>query len=176
MHRFLPLLLALMLAVAACGGEDPSLAPEDIDIDLDEPTDTETDAETDTEPAEGDYDVSEQPADAAATFTTPADGDTVSSPVAFEMTATGVEIVPADEPAVGEAHFHISVDAGCIPEGEPVPGPGEDAEAEGHFHFGDGSSEAELPLEPGSHELCLQLADGAHTAFGESDEITITVE
>lgn len=164
MHR-LPflLLLSLMLLVAACdGGQTVMEEPGDVDVEVDEP---ETDEET-----------AEQPADAQATFASPADGDTVETPVSVEMEATGVEIVPADAVAPGEGHFHIIVDAGCVEDGEAIPGPGDDAKADGYHHFGDGSTEAELDLEPGEHELCLQLADGEHHAFGETDVITVTVE
>jgi hypothetical protein len=161
MNRLLLLLAvfsALALVTAACNGAD--VAEED-PVDAEEPDD---------------YDISDQPDDAAARFVSPSDGDTVSSPVQFEMAAEGVEIVPAGPRAIGEAHFHILVDVGCAEEGEFLPGPGEEAEAEGYYHFGDGSTEAELELEPGTHELCLQLADGVHAAFGEPDVIEITVE
>jgi hypothetical protein len=123
-----------------------------------------------------DYDVSQQPDDAMARFVTPADGDTVTSPVAVDMAAEGVEIVPAGIPAVGEAHFHIMVDIGCPDAGDLIPGPSDEATAQGYRHFGTGVSNAELELEPGTYELCLQLADGVHRAFGATDTITITVE
>jgi hypothetical protein len=134
-------------------------------------------AETDDTPDAGeDYDVSQQPDDAAAMFAAPQDGDTVTSPFQVEMTAEGVEIVPAGEPVAGEGHFHINVDIGCVPEGDFIPGPSDEATAQGHRHFGTGVTEAELELEPGTYELCLQLADGVHQAFGETHTITITVE
>jgi hypothetical protein len=165
MSRRLLLLLAVLSAVvliaAACGEED---VVEDV----------VEDAVDDVE--EDDYDISDQPADAAARFVTPSEGDTVSSPVRFEMEADGVEIVPAGPRALGEAHFHILVDLGCADEGEFLPGPGDEAEAQGYYHFGDGSTEAELELEPGTYELCLQLADGVHAAFGQTDTIEVTVE
>ena len=47
-----------------------------------------------------------------------------------------------------------------------------------HLHFGDGSIETELALTPGEHTLCLQAADGAHTALpgeGMTHTISITV-
>jgi hypothetical protein len=92
------------------------------------------------------------------------------------MEAEGVTIVPAGPAAVGEAHFHIMVDIGCVAGGEFIPGPSDDATAQGYRHFGTGVSAAELELEPGEYELCLQLADGVHQAFGATDTITITVE
>lgn len=125
----------------------------------------------------GGYAVEDQPAGAAAMFVSPQDGETVRSPVelAFEVEG-GVELVAAGEPAVGEGHLHVLVDRGCFDTGETIPGPGEQAQAAGIFHFAGGSAEGQLELEPGEHELCLQLGDGLLQAFGEPDEITITVQ
>ncbi len=159
MHRLLPLLLAALLALAACGNDPALEVPDDADTG-----------------AVGGDAVSDQPADAQPTFVSPSDGDVVTSPVTVEMSATGVAIVPASDPVVGEGHFHVTVDQGCQPDGEVIPGPGEAAEADGYFHFGTGASEGELSLTPGTYELCLQIADGPHRVFGGSDTITITVE
>jgi hypothetical protein len=158
MTRFFTVLAALsILALVACGGDvDDAVVGVDVDEDA--------------------YDVSHQPADAAARFASPQQGDTVTSPFLVELSAEGVRIVPADAPAVGEAHFHINVDIGCVADGNFIPGPSDEATAQGHIHFGDGSTERELELEPGTYELCLQLADGVHQAFGATDTITITVE
>ena len=180
MHRLMPLLLVAVFALAACGGEDPTLeAPEgdgtdttDTTDEADEPGDTAEDAPEDA----GDYDVSDQPADAQAMFAAPADGDTVTMPVRVDMRAAGVEIAPAGDPVVGQGHFHVVVDAGCVPDGEVVPGPGDEAVADGYYHFGDGSSAGQLELVPGTYELCVQLADGLHQAFGGTETITVTVE
>lgn len=159
MHRLILLLAVLALVAAACNDDDPTL--EDPGADGEEAVDDDL--------AEG-YDITDQPADAAARFVTPQDGDTVTSPVQVEMAADGVEIVPAGEPAVGEGHFHVLVDVGCVDDGTAVPS------EEGYNHFGDGSTTTELELEPGTYELCLQLGDGTHLAFGETDVITVTVE
>lgn len=174
MHRLLPLLIVTVLALAACGGEDPALEPPEDDTP--DTTDTTDEADDTPEDTGGDYDVSEQPADAQAMFASPADGDTVTMPVRVDMRAVGVEIAPAGEPVVGQGHFHVVVDAGCVPDGEFVPGPGDEAAAEGYYHFGDGSSAGQLELEPGTYELCIQLADGVHQAFGGTETITVTVE
>ena len=120
--------------------------------------------------------VDDQPDDAAARFVTPEDGDTVSSPVEMEFEAEGVDLAPAGEAVVGEGHVHVLIDRECFETGETIPGPGEAQEEEGIYHYGDGQSEGEIELEPGEYDLCLQLADGPHRAFGETDEITITVE
>ena len=130
----------------------------------------------DDEPDEEEVGVEDQPDDAAAMFVTPQDGDTVQSPVQIEAEVEGVELAPAGEPVVGEGHLHVLVNRECFEEGETIPGPSEEAEEDGIYHWGDGRSEGEIELEPGEYDLCLGLADGPHRAFGETDEITITVE
>jgi hypothetical protein len=114
----------------------------------------------------GDDAASEQ----AAAFGSPADGDTVASPVAIEMTAEGFEVAPADGSTEGQGHFHVMVDTECVAEGETIPND------DTHHHFGDGSTSTELELESGPHTLCLQAGNASHSAFGATDEITITVE
>jgi hypothetical protein len=151
MTRITALLAVLVLALAACGDE----AAE--------------------EPASDDYRVDDQP-DAQASFVSPSDGDTVSSPFTVELAADGVELVPAGIPAVGEGHLHVMADIGCYGDGEVIPGPSDEDEAEGRFHLGDGSDSREIDLEPGTYELCVQLGDGVHQAFGATQTITVTVE
>jgi hypothetical protein len=146
MRRITALLAVAALSLAACGG-DP--APEA-------------------------YSVEDQPA-AAASFVSPSDGDTVTGPITVVLAAEGVELTPAGIPAVGEGHLHVMVDIGCYATGEAIPGPSEQDEAAGRFHLGDGSDSREIPLEPGTYELCVQLADGIHTAFGSTQTITVTV-
>ena len=158
-------LAALTLLLAACDGDDE---PDEPEVDDDE--------EVEDAPDDEEYSIEDQPDDAAARFVSPEDGDTVSAPVAVEMEAEGVELAPAGEPVVGEGHFHVMVDIGCVDEGEVIPGPGDAAEEEGHFHFGDGQDSGEIDLEPGEYELCVQLADGPHSAFGDTHTITVTVE
>ncbi len=121
------------------------------------------------------YSVENQPA-AAASFVSPSDGDTVTSPVTVVLAAAdGVDLVPAGIPEIGEGHLHVMVDIGCYETGESIPGPSEQDEAAGRFHLGDGSDSRQIDLDPGTYELCVQLADGVHTAFGETETITVTV-
>ena len=159
MRRALALIFVPLLLLAACNDDDA-------DVDAPETDDVE----------DADYSVDDQPDDAAASFVSPSDGDTVSAPVEVELAADGVELAPAGAPAVGEGHFHVMVDIGCYDDGEIIPGPSDEDEAEGRFHLGDGSDARTLDLEPGTYELCVQLADGVHTAFGETETIEITVE
>lgn len=158
----LPLLVVCLLMVAAgCGGGDDPVM-EGSDDGGGEATD--------------DYAVEDQPDDAAIVVASPDAGATVGSPVEIEFEVEGVELAEAGEPAAGEGHAHVLVDQGCPAPGDILPGPSDDAEADGIFHLGDGSSTIELDLEPGDHDLCAQLGDGAHRAFGATDEIQLTVE
>jgi hypothetical protein len=144
--------MALMLVMlAACGGGEDE-EPED------EPTDVPTIEESPTAAA------------ASASFVVPADGATVTSPVKIQMEATGVAI----EPAAGgvkpnSGHFHVIIDADCVAAGQVIP-----ADLT-HIHYGMAQKEAELPMTPGEHTLCLQVADAAHTATDLTQKITITV-
>jgi hypothetical protein len=149
MKKMTVLLAVLSLGVAACGGEA-----------ADSPTA---------------YDIRDQPV-ASASFVSPADGETVTAPLTVVLAAEGVQLTPAGIPAVGEGHLHVMVDIGCYETGEFIPGPSEQDEAEGRFHLGDGSDSRQIPLEPGTYELCVQLGDGVHMAFGSTQTITVTVE
>jgi len=122
-----------------------------------------------------DYRVQDQPP-AVASFVSPSDGDTVSSPFTVVLAAEGVVLTPAGIPAVGEGHLHVMVDMVCYETGESIAGPSEQDEAAGRFHLGTGSDTREIALELGTYELCVQLADGIHTAFGATQTITVTVE
>ena len=64
---------------------------------------------------------------------------------------------------VGGGHFHILVDTPCVEAGEVIP---EDDE---HLHFDEGETSAELDLDPGKHDLCLQVGDGEHRALAPED-------
>ena len=119
--------------------------------------------------------MNDQP-DAAASFVSPTDGDTVLSPITVDLAADGVELVKAGAPAVGEGHLHVLVDIRCYDSREVKPGQSDEDAAEGGFHLGDGSDLPEIDLDPGTYELCVQIADGVHQAFGSTETITVTVE
>ena len=106
-------------------------------------------------------------------FITPADGDTVISPVAVEFGLEGMAVVAAGVNEAHTGHHHILVDTGLPDLGLPIP-----ADAN-HIHFGDASTSTELTLEPGEHTLQLLLGDHLHIPHDPavmSDTITITVE
>jgi hypothetical protein len=114
---------------------------------------------------------SPSPEAASVAFASPADGATVGSPVAIEMEAQGFTLEPASEGVNENAgHLHVMIDTACVPEGQVIPAD------EAHVHYGMAQTEAELTLEPGEHELCLQAADGAHVALPITSTISITVE
>ena len=106
-------------------------------------------------------------------FTSPANGATVSSPVHVKLAAENFTVEPAGAVKAGAGHLHIMVDTDCVAAGQVIT---KDAQ---HLHYGQGQLEAELELAPGAHTLCLQAADGAHTALsgdGLTQKITITVQ
>lgn len=171
MPRLLLLLLAGLLMLAACA--------DDADEGVVDADDAAEEDHADHDVAEDDYDLADQPADAAASFVSPADGDTVASPFEVELAADGITLAPAGDPVVGEGHLHVIADVtglGCYDDGEVIPGPSDAAEEEGIFHLGDGSDSREIELDPGTYELCVQLGDGPHRAFGATEVITVTVE
>lgn len=144
---------ALLVGVAACGDDDDTVsAPVTGEGETTETTEAEAE-------------------EMSVEIVSPADGDTVTSPVTVAMEATGIEIEPAGEVSDGAGHFHLMVDVGCVTPGEVIPG-----DTEGYNHFGKGQTETELELEPGEHTICLQVGDGVHTALDVTHEITITVE
>ncbi|MEM7331637.1 MAG: DUF4399 domain-containing protein [Chloroflexota bacterium] len=100
----------------------------------------------------------------------PSDGATVKSPVSFSMSAVNYTIEEAGDVNEGAGHFHIIVDHGCVTPGEIVPA------TEGYNHYGKAQFQAELELEPGDYDICLQVGDGAHAATNITYEISITVE
>jgi hypothetical protein len=105
-------------------------------------------------------------------FASPQSGAAVSSPIHIVMEAEDFTVEKAGEINEGSGHLHIMVDAPCMPAGEIVP------KDDNHLHYGDGSTEATLELAPGEHTLCLQAADGAHTALpgsGMTQTITVNV-
>ena len=107
--------------------------------------------------------------DPSASFTTPVDGATVVGGVTFDLEADGITIEAAGRVNDGAGHFHVVADVGCADVGDAIP---RDAD---HVHLGDGSAEGLIYLGPGTHDLCVQIADGAHVATDITDTITVDV-
>ena len=111
--------------------------------------------------------------DARVFFITPADGDTVTSPVRIEFGIEGMTVAPAGDDTPNSGHHHLLIDTGLPDMGLPIP---KDAN---HVHFGDGSTATEIDLEPGEHTLQMLLGDYLHIPHDPpltSTPITITVE
>lgn len=99
----------------------------------------------------------------------PASGATVESPVLLRVKFEYLTPAAAGATVDGEGHLHVLIDQPCLPTGLPIP---KDAS---HVHFGDGSTDLEVELEPGEHELCVQMGDGFHTAVAITDTLTVNV-
>lgn len=138
--HWLLLLVAAVLVAAACGGDD----------------------ESDGGSADSGA--------ASVTLASPGEGDTVTSPVTFQMEASNFTIEPAGDQQEGAGHFHLMIDVSCVDTGENIP------VDDNHLHYGDASTTAEVELEPGEHTVCLQAGDGLHFALDLTDTVTFTVE
>ena len=111
----------------------------------------------------------------SVSFVTPADGATVSSPVAMEFIVSNLNISPVpaevETPREGMGHHHVAIDTECLAVGEEIP------MADPWVHFGDGSKIYETLLPAGQHTLTLQIGDDQHrTQEGLCTTISITVE
>ncbi len=161
MNRFLLTLAAFVLA--ACTAETPPAEPEPAVAD-EAPT---------AEAAPAMPAAIASPEGARVFFVSPADGDTVSSPVTVEFGLEGMTVVKAGDMTENSGHHHLIINAPLPDMSLPVPA------NENYVHFGDGSSSTELTLEPGQHTLQLLLGDYLHRPHDPavySDVITITVE
>lgn len=106
-------------------------------------------------------------------FISPADGDTVSSPVRIEFGIEGMSVTKAGDAQPNSGHHHLVIDADLPDLALPIP-----ADAN-YVHFGDGRTLTEITLEPGQHSLRMLLGDHLHIPHDPpvvSDSITITVE
>ena len=113
------------------------------------------------------------PEGARVFFISPADGETVTSPVRVVFGIEGMTVVPAGDDTMHSGHHHLLIDTGLPDPGLPIP------KDDNHVHFGDGSTETEITLEPGEHTLQLLLGDHLHIPHDPpvtSEQITISVE
>ena len=103
----------------------------------------------------------------------PADGETVSSPVTVRFGLSGLGVAPAGVEKENTGHHHLIVDAELPAFDQPIPAD------DTHIHFGGGQTETTVELEPGEHSLQLLLGDWSHVPHDPpiySEQITITVE
>jgi hypothetical protein len=160
-YALFAVLAAALLMLGACGQQDaePVAAKEPAaDATMSEPMAMPRTA---------------SPAGARVFFISPADGDTVSNPIAIEFGIEGMSVVAAGVNEGHSGHHHLLVDTDVPDTGMPIP-----ADAN-HIHFGDGSTATELTLAPGEHTLRLLLGDHLHIPHDPpvvSDPITIMVE
>ncbi len=113
------------------------------------------------------------PYNARVYFITPADGDTLTSPVTVRFGLEGMGVAPAGVNKANTGHHHLIIDA-------PLPDftyavPKDDL----HRHFGGGQTEVTIELAPGAHSLQLLLGDHNHLPHDPpvvSKVITIIVE
>ena len=71
----------------------------------------------------------------------------------------------------GVGHYHLGVNAECLPAGEIIP------KADPWIHFGDGSDGMEMQLEGGEYRFSVQIGDDEHrTIEGLCETITIRME
>ena len=104
----------------------------------------------------------------------PADGDTVSSPVTVRFGLSGMGVAPAGTATENTGHHHLLIDVEELPPlNLPVP------KDDKHVHFGGGQTETSIELAPGKHTLQLLLGDTNHLPHEPaviSEKITIEVK
>ena len=115
----------------------------------------------------------EVPANAKVFFVNLKDGQTVTSPLKFEMGVENLKVDTANgilKPASG--HHHLLIDLDSIPMETIVP----PTDSVHHIHFGKAQTKGEVKLTPGKHTLVLQFADAMHRSYGSKLTSKITVD
>ncbi len=166
MNKTTPVLAATLLALAACSSETGAPADEAVVEDV-----AEAAEEVPSEPVA--LPRSKSPEGARVFFITPADGDTVQSPVSIEFGIENMDVAPAGQDTMHSGHHHLIINADLPPLDLPIPA------NDNYRHFGDGSTSVSLALEPGTYTLRMLLGDHLHIPHDPavySDPITITVE
>ncbi len=169
-HLIRLLLLAAFAGLTACGQEATEPAEETAPDAVEAAAGETTDAAEEAAPA---LPRTPSPEGARVFFISPADGDTVTSPVAIEFGIEGMTVAPAGVEEAASGHHHLVVDAEIPDLGLPIP------KSANYIHFGDGSTATSLELEPGEHTLQLILGDHLHIPHDpvvHSGVIRITVE
>jgi len=112
------------------------------------------------------------PADAGAYIISPADGETVTSPVTVRFGLNNIGVAPAGVDKGQTGHHHLLINTGLPSLDKPIPSDDQ------HRHFGGGQTQTTLDLEPGTYTLQLLLGDQNHIPHDppvKSEPITITV-
>lgn len=117
---------------------------------------------------------SSAPDGASAYIISPANGETVTSPVKVRFGLAGMGVAPAGVEQAHTGHHHLLIDV------EELPAPDQPIPADDHHrHFGGGQTEVTVDLPPGQHTLQLLLGDHLHVPHNPpvaSEVVTITVE
>lgn len=102
----------------------------------------------------------------------PADGDSLESPVLVQFGLRGLGIAPAGIEHKNSGHHHLLINHDSLPaKGQPL---GNNVK-----HFGGGQTEALLDLPPGKYSLQLIMGDHLHIPLDPlvvSEKITIKVK
>ena len=86
----------------------------------------------------------------------------------FQISPVPEEVV---SPRDGLGHYHLGVNADCLPAGEIIPA------ADPWIHLGDGSDGLEMQLEGAEYRFSVQIGDDEHrTLEGLCETITIRME
>ncbi len=112
------------------------------------------------------------PAKARLYIISPANGETIHSPVTVVFGLQGMGVAPAGVDKKHTGHHHLIIDAETPALDKPIP---KDAH---HKHFGGGQTQASINLPPGKHTLQLVLGDKNHVPHDPpviSDKIEIMV-
>jgi hypothetical protein len=113
------------------------------------------------------------PKDATVYIISPADGETVKSPVVVKFGLVNMGVAPAGTKNKLTGHHHLVIDHELPNADQPIPA---DANVK---HFGGGQTETTLDLPKGTHTLQLILGDDKHVSFEPviaSKKITITIQ
>jgi hypothetical protein len=113
------------------------------------------------------------PKEAEVYIISPADGDTVTSPVTIRFGLKGMGVAPAGINKPNTGHHHLIIDAGPPALDAPIPA------NDNYKHFGGGQTETTIELAPGKHTLQLIMGDLMHVPHDPpvmSRKITITVK
>jgi len=118
-------------------------------------------------------DRSAAPEGAEAYIVSPANGDTVNSPVTVVFGLKGMGVAPAGVDKEHTGHHHLIINAPLPDPSLPIPAD------DNHKHFGKGQTETTIDLPPGKHTLQLLLGNFIHVPHADpvtSEVIEITVE
>jgi len=113
------------------------------------------------------------PENAEVYIISPADGDTVSSPVTIKFGLRDMGVAPAGVNKPNTGHHHLIIDADVPALDAPIPA------SDNYKHFGGGQTETTIELAPGKHTLQLIMGDLMHIPHDPpvmSRRITITVK